>query len=375
MGRRSLAELLAHLGEVEERRIHLAAGYGSMFEYCVKHLGLSEDEACRRIEVARLARRYPAIFAMLAEGQLSMSVAALLKPYLDAGNASRLLATVATCSTVRAREVLAAWFPRPDVPTSVRKLPQPRSVPAPATAPMPPPLPQAQPSLSVASDPSSPPAPPPPVAPPPVELRLSAPARIEPLAPARYKVQLTASAELKGKLELARDLLRHAVPSGDYATILERALDLLIADVKKSRFGATSRPRSAGEVAAAVPQDELGSAMDQVPDDRASCVIPRATRRIVAERDELRCSWVNEDGQRCGARAWLEYDHRWPRGKGGPTTPDYLRLVCRAHNRFEAERAYGRGTVERAIQRARTRDAPAGDAGGDDPNGSGFRQV
>ena len=50
--RRLMAELIAHLGEVEERRLHLAAACSSMFTYCLK-LGMTEDEAYRRIEVAR----------------------------------------------------------------------------------------------------------------------------------------------------------------------------------------------------------------------------------------------------------------------------------------------------------------------------------
>jgi hypothetical protein len=33
-GRQLVAEVVAHLGEVEERRLHLDAGYGSMFAYC-----------------------------------------------------------------------------------------------------------------------------------------------------------------------------------------------------------------------------------------------------------------------------------------------------------------------------------------------------
>ena len=85
-GRRLTAELVAHLGEVEDRRLHLEAACSSMFSYCVNRLGLSEDEACRRIEVARLARRHPAMFPLLASGQLSLSVAALLKPHLSAEN-------------------------------------------------------------------------------------------------------------------------------------------------------------------------------------------------------------------------------------------------------------------------------------------------
>src|SRR5262245_39806484 len=73
--RHTLAELVAHLGEVEERRLHLEAACGSLFAYCVQRLGMSEDEACRRIELARLARRFPALFPELASGAISLSVA------------------------------------------------------------------------------------------------------------------------------------------------------------------------------------------------------------------------------------------------------------------------------------------------------------
>src|SRR5688572_28957217 len=123
-GRRLLAQLVAHLGEVEERRLHMDAACSSLFSYCVNRLGLSEDEACRRIEVARLARRCPAMFPLLASGALSLSVAALLKPHLSNVDAERLLAAVAGKSVQLAREALAACFPRPDVPSSVRKLPE-----------------------------------------------------------------------------------------------------------------------------------------------------------------------------------------------------------------------------------------------------------
>ena len=60
--RKLTAILLAHLGEVDERRLHLIIGHGSLFAYCTGPLGMSEDEACRRIDVARLARRYPLLF-------------------------------------------------------------------------------------------------------------------------------------------------------------------------------------------------------------------------------------------------------------------------------------------------------------------------
>src|SRR5439155_715787 len=55
------AELIAHLAEIEERGLHRAAGFGSMFEYCREVLRLSEHAAYGRIEAARAARRFPVI--------------------------------------------------------------------------------------------------------------------------------------------------------------------------------------------------------------------------------------------------------------------------------------------------------------------------
>lgn len=52
--------------------------------------------------------------------------------------------------------------------------------------------------------------------------------RVEPLSPASVRVEFSAHAAFRDKLEQARALLSHKVPSGDPATILERALDLLI---------------------------------------------------------------------------------------------------------------------------------------------------
>src|SRR6185369_3907260 len=68
-----LAKVLAYLAEVEERRIHLELACGSMFEFCVKRLGFSEDQAFRRLTAARLLRRFPAIADALAQGRLHLS--------------------------------------------------------------------------------------------------------------------------------------------------------------------------------------------------------------------------------------------------------------------------------------------------------------
>ena len=51
------AELLAHLAEVDERKLYLPAAYPSMYMYCVQELHMSEDTAFKRLRVARTARQ------------------------------------------------------------------------------------------------------------------------------------------------------------------------------------------------------------------------------------------------------------------------------------------------------------------------------
>ena len=64
--RRSEASLIAHMGEVDARRLYLREGAASMFMYATRVLHLSEAEAYLRITVARAAREHPALLERLA---------------------------------------------------------------------------------------------------------------------------------------------------------------------------------------------------------------------------------------------------------------------------------------------------------------------
>jgi hypothetical protein len=73
------AKLAGYLAEVEERRLHLQAGFSSMFEYCVKQLRMSDGEAFRRILAARLCRHFPVIGSLLASGAVHLSALELVR--------------------------------------------------------------------------------------------------------------------------------------------------------------------------------------------------------------------------------------------------------------------------------------------------------
>src|SRR5260221_4476123 len=134
-GSRTEARIIAHLAAVEERRLHLAAGSNSLFEYCRHRLRLSENEAFHRIPAARLARRFPAIFGLIEQRAVHLTAVCLLRDYLTPKNHRELLEEASGKTKLQVQEMLARRFPRPDVASTIRKLPPPRArVPAPSLA-------------------------------------------------------------------------------------------------------------------------------------------------------------------------------------------------------------------------------------------------
>src|SRR5438477_8156601 len=80
------ADLLLHLGEIDERKLYLPRAYPSMFAFCVEELGFSEDAAYNRIFVARAARRLPALIEALRSGKVHLGGLWLLAPLLTVEN-------------------------------------------------------------------------------------------------------------------------------------------------------------------------------------------------------------------------------------------------------------------------------------------------
>jgi hypothetical protein len=101
-----------------------------MFTYCTEVLHLSEAEAYLRIAAARASRKYPRLFAMVSDGRIHLSGIAKLALYLTDANWDEVLARAAHKSKRQVEELVAELAPKPDVPATVRKLPE-RAKPAP----------------------------------------------------------------------------------------------------------------------------------------------------------------------------------------------------------------------------------------------------
>src|SRR5450631_2710874 len=116
-------DLLAHLAELEERMLHLTLGFSSSFAYCVEALGLSEGAAGRRVAAARVCRRFPEAFELVARGDLHLSALCGLAPHLNPENATELFAACRRKTRRQVEELLVARFPKPDVREQIRRLP------------------------------------------------------------------------------------------------------------------------------------------------------------------------------------------------------------------------------------------------------------
>ncbi len=326
--RGATALLIGHLAEMDARTLHLGLGFSSLFEYCLEVLRLSESATCKRIDVARAARRFPVLLDRLAEGALSLTSARLLAPHLTIPNHRELIAAAAGLRKRAVEEILARRFPKPDVVTLVRKLP---------TKATPPPIRVTNPtggegpsvdgrtgaddSCSALSSAS----PTPPTHPPSRPLPLATP-----LSADRYQIRFTASAATWEKLRVARDLLRHALPSGDAGEIFDRALTALIDELARKKLAVVKKPARPGQATAA-----------------GSRHIPAKVRRAVWGRDKGRCAFVAASGRRCEARGRLELHHVEPYAVGGPPTATNIELRCRAHNTYEAALFYSHASGPR----------------------------
>ena len=323
------AVVLDHIAEYDARRRYRAAGYPSMFTYCVGKLRRSEPAAYKRIRAARAAQRFPAIFDAVAESRLSLSAVVMLAPYLTEDTAGELISAATHKTIAEIKQLLAERFPRPDVPTRVIPIPTPSPIaPLELTSR---PIEEARPCVAELTSRSvgmtipdhveltsrSVPA-----------LSVPAPAEhrppVTPLAPGRFDLQCTIDQETLDALRYAQDLLGHELPSGDVPQVLKRALQALIPQLEQRRFSATLRPRRRPGHRSEDPR-----------------YVPADVQRAVWQRDGGQCTFVSEDGHRCQERKFVELDHIEAVARGGEATEANLRLLCRAHNQFEAERTFG----------------------------------
>jgi 5-methylcytosine-specific restriction endonuclease McrA len=411
------ALVLAHLAEVDARSAYRLWACPTLQAYCEYELRLSEDEAQRRCRAARVARQFPLLFEMLADGSIHLTGILLLAPHLTDENHTHLLACARYRRKREIEQLVAEIAPRADVPAGVEPL---GSSGAPGAHSGSPGTwaawaeRRAVRELTPGDGPTqAPSAPPDWVATLTVASQLAEKVDPHPAAPARnasmrYKVQFTADQTYVDLLERARDLLSHQIPDRDLVRVQQLALEALVEKLSRRKFGASGAPRSAPPstpstvetprpadpprhsplpVATTLdispntpaPQPRTSSASSASSVHETSCTardstitpiptqaprtrerhLPAWLRRAVWQRDQARCTYVDARGVRCCATSVLEFHHEHAHALGGAASIDNIKLRCRPHNALAAEMDFGRAFMERKKADASTGRAVA----------------
>ena len=270
-----------------------------MYAHCVEELRLSEEAACKRIRAARAARQFPVLFGMLADGRLHLTAVVMLAPHLTPENADQILAAAANQSKAGIDLLLAERFPRPDLTARIEAIPPV----LPVTEQVPGAIEQPAPGRVEAAVP---------------------PPKVVPLAAERYALQVTIDQRTHDQLRYTQELLSHQIPSGNLAQVLGRVLRVAIRQLEKRKFAGSVERRRASR-----------------RPTRSARHVPAHVKRAVWLRDGGQCTFVSENGHRCAACNFLEFDHVDPVARGGQATVTGMRLRCRAHNQYAAERTFG----------------------------------
>ncbi len=171
------------MAEIERRKLYVERGFSSLFRFCVEGLGLTEDQACRRVAVVRAAQRVPEVFPLLASGALHMTGVAKRSKYMNDDNAHSLIEQAKSKSKAEVEMLIATEFP----------------------------------GAKSCED------------------------RVEATTPETFASHFDGSAEAKALLDRAKEL---TPPGTDIGEIFEAALALYVDRLEKRKNAKTSRPRS-----------------------------------------------------------------------------------------------------------------------------------
>ena len=222
--REILTAVLWHLREIERRRLFSDLGCSSLFAYCTKKLGYSEDQAYRRINAARLLKDLPEMEEKLNSGAITLTSASLAQNFFRQEKMStekkrEILAHLENKTTRETEEIIAKMNPK-----------------------------------AVSRD------------------------KIKPASNDQVTISFTAPKRLEEKLNKLKALLAHSHPNISLAELIEKISDESLEKLdhaKKSKREAKPTP----------PSEPPGSTKVVAPCPRA---LPNALRRKVWQRNRSR---------------------------------------------------------------------------------------
>jgi hypothetical protein len=343
--KRNVALVIAHIAEISRRKAELECGYKNIFDFCTRRLKLSEGSVARRLQVANVSRRFPQLLVALAENRISLTVAGLLAAHLREDNVDRLISDCTGMSTREVEEYLVALKPKPVFKSTIRKRPtrSRRSDEAEQERPRTPEPPE-QPSAEQRPNHQPP-----------------TPSLLEPAEPEIFNFRFSADKGFKEKFERLAEVLGVENPLTSMAEIFERAVDITLEkkDPKKRyqrRLERQHKQSENTEKSRAREISKLGGVGTGEKEKATSRYISSEIRERVLDRASHRCEYVARDGTRCTAKTGLEIEHEQPFALFRSHDERFLKVLCRRHNLFQAERVFGTKFIRAKIKAKKGRE-------------------
>jgi len=271
-------KLISVLQEIEAKRVFKTMGYGSMYEYCVGRLKLSDSRAYELINVSRTCTHVPKVKAAIEAGVVSISAVKRIGKVITQENADLWIEQAATLRQKDLERAVATVNPKEAVKEMVK-----------------------------------------------------------PVAENRSMLVVGISRELEQKLERVKELVAQ---SSSKPCNLEQALEQMAALFLERKDPVQCAERITQKQLAAKAKSTSLSNVARSTQKAAPAVarqtrapIPAAIRHQVMLRDRGECQGRTPQGNRCGCRQWIDIHHVRPISIGGTNDPSNLLTLCRSHHR------------------------------------------
>lgn len=305
-------EVIELIKEVNDRRLYLKLGFGSLFDFVTKDLGYEPGSAMRRIQTARMVSEIPEVKSKIEDGRLSLSVISQVQSFfkkeetikgekLSKHQKVEILAIVENKSAREAEKELVKLSPE-----TVKKTESQRE-----------------------------------------------------LTDNLTELKLVIDCELKAQLDELKLLLSHQNPNMSYVELIRLMAKKMMGGIKRKNAGAGEVQSHTGIEGAsngliAIPTSEWtsnsgathmsaqeinleGTTVTQIVQRPKVKIktryISEKVKRQIWQRDHGGCQYRDaETGRICNSRYQLQIDHIQRFSEGGGNDVENLRLLCRAHN-------------------------------------------
>jgi hypothetical protein len=314
------------LNEVYKRRLYMEAGFSSTLQYCVQKFGMTEHSAYKRIQLAKVATKFPVVLEALKERKLSLTTASLIAPKLRENIYREQILQCLGKSKEEVKRIIVSWEPKSDVTESIRHYKVPaitENRAAQENTAQGEILNQFQSSCSSQhtefTDSSSD-----------TKHKTS---EVVPLSSERTCLRFSIDMKIEEKLKRATEVCG--------VNGLEELLDLALEALLEKKDPRRREERREKKIASSSRKDHRTQKDELVKLSATKHPIPIRVKDRLLRQSGYQCTYVSPDGHRCAERRKLEVEHVRPRAKGGTNTPTNLTILCRAHNLYRGAQQFG----------------------------------